>query len=499
MTRTSVEEKKDDNKDPNDVQLSPKLSPVNSTTLAPRTVGPEPFFGGTALESLLSAQGDAGDTVKATNLSPRGPRHLRGVSWDLGTPGTDKPTNNLEIDRPSPVYRGLSVPAPPLGVGKPPIRGGKSNRYAMPSNPPMVTRKSSNNDGSLGSASPPGRSRFGALQNPSNMELEAETILNEVKKNEVNAETNLMRQFDEKDPLRSRAGTGASILSEVPLDEMGHNFVIEDQNGLALPSSNASEKEGSSTRTKPEPKRPPALGHQNRQLTVEQALFGLTSALTEMKANDQLERRHHGHHGSVGAHGSNDLFDVAGALFDRAHKKNVPAKEPVQDKDEVDIPRLNSQDSKSKRHVSAGSRWGAIKNNLGDIKKSDDAGPNDVLSANGDVEEGIHEANEDFDMDYSRDSQEESSEDDHAHDPKTSRMSWIKGRRKKMNPFRHLPYASKSTSPLTRDEIALGSCLTLCRCCLFCAPKTKSKKNGMFSTSSSIHANNRCECISKLF
>jgi hypothetical protein len=468
MMKTPEEEKKngDDMTERIDtVRLSPNpptpnafisSSTLNTRPIAPRTASPEVYSEGSALEALLSNQLSSGDTVKTKNISPK-PRHQRGVSWDLGIPETlpsdsVSQANNPQIAIPLTLNRGVSVPVP--AIGKPPVRAGKTNRYnLMPKKPSIAMRKSSNNSSSHGSARSHARNRYGAMDKPSNIELEAESYLNEVSKDEVNAETNLMRRLDEKDPLRPRAGTGASILSDVPMDEMGHNFIIEDQDGLVLPSSE-SDKDGSSTRNKQTQRKSQDNGSNKRNMTVEQALFGLTSALTEMKAQDQLERQHHGHHNSVGTDGSKDLFDVAGALFDRAQKKTVTNKEPVEDKHDTVRPRLYSQDSRSKRNVAAGSRWGAIKNSLGDIKKAEEDEPNEMLPENGDVEEGVKEGSEGSDMDYSGDTLEENTVDHNADDTKKSRFTRIQ-KSKKVNPFKHLPYASKFSSTKTKLWINL--------------------------------------------
>lgn len=423
-----------------------------NTTLKPRTTVPELGFEGSALEALLSKQGSAVDTVKAKNVSSK-PRHQRGVSWDLGIPpslsrnddGGNEASINAPAAKPSLVNRGVSVPVAAAtpggdGRGKPPIPGGgKSNRLMTDRRPSIVGRKSSNNDSSLDSARSPVRSRLGSLGSSTDLELEAESVLDAVNKDEVAAETYLMRQLDEKDPLHRRAGTGASIFSEVPMDEIQHNFVVEDKDGLVLsPKSQQSDKESTTSRSKANKKlEKPTL---QRNMTVEQTLFGLTSALSEMKANDQFERGHHGYHESHDTHGSNDVFDVAGALFDRANKKKAPSKEPVEDIHDSPRPRLYSQDKKA----APSSRWGAIKNNLGDLKKADDSLHNDMHSSSkGDVEEAIQEGSNDFDLDYSEATSEGSSGGEHTDNPtKKSRFDWMK-RRKKVNPFRHLPYASK--------------------------------------------------------
>ncbi|KAG7350307.1 mechanosensitive ion channel [Nitzschia inconspicua] len=509
-----------------------------TTMLAPRTIGIEQqeesrmmeMLGGNdnttnpALEAWLSGQSNAnaGDTIKARNTSsPKPTQHLRGVSWDLGIPPMpqvktnatatapfNQPTNTAaEINKPSMVNRGVSVPVPSstndntntitTGSGRPPIRPGfknttinnsnTNNRFAIPKTT-LGQRKSSNNDssspGSGGPLSPPHRNydhKLGSLENPANMELEVDSYLNEmIQKGEVQAETNLIRHLDETDPLHRHAGTEASILGEVPMDELQHDFIIEDKDGLILKSPTTatatsspkqqSERDGNSSRaaaatttttttakkehqqttTKPTEK----MTHK-RTMTMEQTLFGLTSALSELKSYDQVERHHH-HHGHDHHEekiDSNDIFDVAGALFDRAHKKNVPSKDSSvvvveDDKSNTTRPRLNTMDSKSKRNLPSSvtastSRWGAVKDNLGEIKKSDDRNtPNgEHLSINeDDVEEGIHkESNDDSDMEYSGDSDD----GDRDGTDKRSRLAWMKRRKRAMNPFKHLPYANK--------------------------------------------------------
>ncbi|KAG7357550.1 mechanosensitive ion channel [Nitzschia inconspicua] len=482
-----------------------------------------------ALEALLSGQSNAnanaGDTINARNTSsPKPPQHFRGVSWDLGIPPMpqvntnatatttapfNQPSNtSAEMAKPSMVNRVVSVPVPSStntttsSTGRPPIRAGfknttinnnnNNNRFAIPKTT-LGQRRSSKNDSSLGSGGPlsphhRNNNKLGSLENPANMEHEVDAYLNEmIQKGEVQAETNLIRHLDETDPLHRHAGTGSNILGEVPMDELQHDFIIEDNDGLILKSPTTatatatsspkqkSERDGNSSRaaaatsitakkehqqtTKPAEK----MTHK-RTMTMEQTLFGLTSALSELKSYDQVERHHHGHDHHEEKIDSNDIFDVAGALFDRAHKKNVPSKEsPVvvveDDKSNTAPPRLNTMDSKSKRNVTSSatatattsttSRWGAVKDHLGEIKKSDDSNtPNcDPLSIHeDDVEEGIHEeSNDDSDMEYSGDSDDGDRNHKNHNDgtDRKSRLAWLKRRKRVVNPFKHLPYANK--------------------------------------------------------
>ncbi|KAL3910938.1 MAG: hypothetical protein SGILL_007486 [Bacillariaceae sp.] len=423
-----------------DVENAPKLS---TTTLKPRTAGPDHYFEGTALEAMLSSQNDPTLTVKARNVAPK-PAHKRGVSWDVNVPDiqdTASINQTTSADAPLPLNRGVSLPAAnPTNAGRrPPIP-----------RPPTVSRKASK-DSSISSNHSPVRGRYdprspssqGSSRESNNPEFQAALFLNQVSSNELNAETNLMRTLDEKDPLRQRAGTGASIFSEVP-DDIEHNFVIEDENGLVLPSSRR--RTSSHTREKPQKKpserKSPAPKSHQRNMTLEQTLFGLTSALTEMKHNDHKERKERGsHHDHPDSMDSNDLFETAGMLFDRANKKNAPAKERVEDKDDShhssgDRPALQNQQSKK-----PASGWGIVKNNLDELKKTDGdkSQASDPLSH--DVEQGIDEVDEDSEMAYSGDTHEES-DDNPVEQNKKSRFNWMK-KQKKHNPFRHLPYAGK--------------------------------------------------------
>ncbi|KAG7340184.1 mechanosensitive ion channel [Nitzschia inconspicua] len=554
-TKTDQEEKKngDDNDDhqtidPNDAGLSPPISTNNNnpvvglnwntiptaaptavattgsttTMLAPRTMMLEENtntapntntnINTPALEALLSDQVNAGDTIKARNTSPK-PRHLRGVSWDLGIPpmpqvttathttttaATAAGTTNIaaapfnqqqsntavEMAKPSMVNRGVSVPVP---SGRPPIRAGfkntnnYNNRFAIPKTT-LGQRKTSNNDSSLGSGGGPlsphrNRNKLGSLDNPADMELEVDAYLNEmIQQNEVQAETNLIRHLDETDPLHQHAGTGSSILGEVPMDEVQHDFIIEDNDGLILKSPTTashqqqqSERDGNSSRnatttTKKEQQqttKPTEKMTHKRTMTVEQTLFGLTSALSELKSYDQVERQNH--HLDEKKIDSNDIFDVAGALFDRAHKKNVPSKDSSnavvvaadEDTSNTARPRLNTMDSKSKRNLPSSSaapssRWGVVKDNLCELKKSDDTNtPNcEPLSINeDDVEEGIFPENNDSEMEYSGDSDDgdrrHNDNDGGNGTDEKSKLAWMKRRKRVVNPFKHLPYANK--------------------------------------------------------
>mmetsp|Transcript_12012 Transcript_12012/g.19295 ORF Transcript_12012/g.19295 Transcript_12012/m.19295 type:complete len:1206 (-) Transcript_12012:575-4192(-) len=415
----------------------------SNANLKPRTSQPpEPFVGNTALEHLFSPDTKPGDTVKKKNMSPpRPPQHQRGVSWDLGIPDIRQATMKQQ---PSMSNHGKSPGGMPSG-GRPPVVGGSNrNVNMMHPKPPTVTRKTSNNDSSLGSSnsyspktSPSLKSSYSA---PSKLELEASAVVDE-----LHAETNLMRHLDETDPLRPRAGTGMSMMSDVPLDEAEHNFVIEGGPSNLARSTSGSNHDGSATRSskiatekKQSNRKVAAAKAHRRQLTVEQALFGLTSALTEMKANDRSDRDRKSHERGDTA-SSRDMFEVAGLLYDRHHKRDVSANKPVEDKAESKR-RVTTQEDNTPhvQNTTAAKRWGAVKTNLAELKKTD--GDHGVdLSKNEDIEEGQNEESAEMDDSLALSGD---SEDEQEPSERKSRFLWMK-KRKRVNPFRHLPYANK--------------------------------------------------------
>ena len=461
------EEKKTTDSPPNGGQK--EAVGIPKTNLAPRTSHPEDessatiMLGETTMAALAGAQ-NAGDTIKAKNTTPKPDAlHKRGISWDLGGTFSDPNNNNY--------YQG-GQQQQQQRAGKPPVPSSSNrNNTMMPPRPPAVNSKSrmKSNDSSIGSHSPMYNPRYDAskMEEPTALELEATAFLNE-----VNAETNLMRNLDETDPLRPRADTGLSIMSDVPVDELEHNFVIEDPDGKVLQSKGSKESSAPSSPKSSAPNSPksrsdrkgserkspvPPKTHK-RDMTVEQALFGLTSALSEMKEYDKAEKKHK-RGSTANTSSSNDIFDAATLLFDRTRKKNVHAKEPVEDKGETAThrPRLASTDSSKRTQPAApaaaggGSKWGAVRKNLGELKKTDgDADPNAELGSSaldapvGDIEEGRDEDSEE--MEYSTDD-DEGSNGNSDEDKKgggrgrKTRFSWIK--KKKPNPFRHLPGAAK--------------------------------------------------------
>jgi hypothetical protein len=408
-----------------------------STNLAPRTTGPEHHFDGTALEAMLGSQYNPNATVKIKNTAVSKPVHQRGVSWDLNVPNIEaiKPSNSAEA--PLPLNRGVSLPAgnpAPTAARRPPIP-----------RPPMVARNASK-DSSVSSGHSPVRRRNDPRSPGNNPESQAAHFLNQVNADELQAETNLMRDLDEKDPLRPRAGTGASIFSQVP-DDIEHNFIIEDEAGLVLPPA----RDRSNSRSREAPpkklsdrkasKSPAPPKSHKRNMTLEQTLFGLTSALTEMKQNDKQERKHHDH--QQGSMDSNDIFETAGMLFDRAHKKNVSSRDPVECKDDSHHSGGNRPTLQPQKSMKPSSRWGTVKANLDEIKKTDGDKSHSSDPVSHDIEEGIDENGEESDMEYSGDTHEESDDNPEETGGKKGRFHWMKKTKKAVNPFNKLPYASK--------------------------------------------------------
>lgn len=367
-------------------------------------------------------------------------------------------------------------------------------------------------------------------KNPTtNMELEASIILNEVQ-----AERMLMLKLDQTDPLRPRAGTGQSILSEVPIDELQHNFFIEDVDGLVLQPSNSSkstrgtmmqqqhdglsstsrsrqikepsfrstasrktsgdrsggrhdEQKSTSSPTNSKKKASKEDKKHNRNLTVEQSLFGLTKVLNEMDEEDRLYRlasssspsndgSSHGRERTNTAT-SNDMLANADLLFERIAKRAVGASKPPaaphanQATSNQDDPTCSTRPTITKGPT-AGSRWGLLKRSLVDSKKKtdDDAGNAQLEVPHlddsttrqsvkdqmeiGDIEEGVKE---DSCKSHDSVSTDRGSTDgsppeqvpeigghssDDEYDKHHNRSSWFT-RRQKINPFQNFPFPQK--------------------------------------------------------
>jgi hypothetical protein len=188
----------------------------------------------------------------------------------------------------------------------------------------------------------------------------------QVTRNELDAETDLMRTLDETAPLRRSAGTCDAVFSEVPIDTMDepvHDFIITDDDAeiVGLPDRgsirttqrkeisgrerNSMERTNSvasntvvtrasiaSTR-KVSPARVREGGH-HRKLTLEEDLFGLNRALSFFKMEDKKKRLEdekefaEQHTDQASKDRAGDVFNTASILFDRITSADVSITQP---------------------------------------------------------------------------------------------------------------------------------------------------------------------------
>mmetsp|Transcript_31570 Transcript_31570/g.76534 ORF Transcript_31570/g.76534 Transcript_31570/m.76534 type:complete len:1185 (-) Transcript_31570:186-3740(-) len=336
--------------------------------------------------------------------------HNRNVSWDVGLDATQK--DNRETVEPMSGKAKTGSGDQPSNLSPP-----RNNQPTRPRQLTTAQGRQSSLDSSVSQNTPTpnasnlNRPNLMSQPSKSRLELEADAILFELQ-----AETNLVRDLDRTNPLRPRAGTGASVLSEVPMeDDHAHNFVIEDDKGLVLNRSSSS-KDSNSV-----PNSPPSgnsQGNGNRARTnsrdassrtgkstavsgkarhrrantntVEETLFGLNSAWEEMKTFDKT--------GSQPAAQTiptqNDVYSTAEMLFNRKTGKKDQAPSDIEQ---------------------------------GDM---------DVI-AEGDVEENSDEVSQqggDSDQDASAQSGK----------GPDRRKNWLKKHQTmRPNPFKHLPYSGK--------------------------------------------------------
>lgn len=174
----------------------------------------------------------------------------------------------------------------------------------------------------------------------------------EVTRNELDAETDLMRSLDETSPLRRSSGTCDAVLSEVPIDtnyEPVHDFIMPDDDEIvgSIRTSHRKETSGGEGRSiertrsvdsntvlgrtsiaskrKISPTRVREGGH-HRHLTVEENLFGMNAALSFFKMEDNKKRQRdekqfaEQHTDQISKARAGDVFDAASVVFDRITK-----------------------------------------------------------------------------------------------------------------------------------------------------------------------------------
>jgi hypothetical protein len=351
-------------------------------------------------------------------------RHDRGVSWDQNVTDNDRSTPPRPDVPMQPLLPGDNDKAPSF-MERTALRNQK-----LPPRPPTIDRKTSGGSNPFVVSISTRRLNLGNLDvDP--LELEAENLLMELE-----GETSLMRELEERDPIRPDANTGNNLLSEVPLDQLQHNFSLDEPPHAPEPPARSRLMSADSTRTREKPAIPAkSTGKAHRrQMTVEETLFGLTSALT---AINHVEARKNKSVAAAAETTSNReradtsaSTDRFGLLFRGMSKATIEVQkaEEKPPEDEPSAPKTEAQN-----------RWSQLRENLDDYKKTDDqenkpaaqddATPDDDTP---DIELGVGS------LSFSED-QKDTGDDD----SKTSGRTWKfwKGKRKPPNPFRHLPYA----------------------------------------------------------
>jgi hypothetical protein len=255
------------------------------------------------------------------------------------------------------------------------------------------------------------------------MELEAENFLMELE-----AESALMRSLEDRDPMGPGANTGGPVLSGVPLEHLQHNF--------------SNEYDDAPHPTEPPPPTRPRLGSTDvkakkhrRQLTVEETLFGLTSALSAIhhveaqKNNFTVESEDIGNRERADTTASTDrLAATVDLLFKRANKASEAS----------DL----EENSTDQPHSETGStnRWGILKENLDRYKKTDALQDQPISREDSDIPDMEQGTGSDESGDPINTIKEES-DGDQAEDEESKSAGRIQ--RRKRNPFAHLPYSDK--------------------------------------------------------
>lgn len=427
-------------------------SPKNDTATNVYDTKSQAFDFQAAIRHAVAVEG-------ASESLPR-PKHERGVSWDQNV------ANNERIS-PQPLR-----PATDVSVNGVPSLMAKTANGPLPPRPPAMTKRGIS-AGTTGN----GLSRRTLLESIPDDPYERE------------AEDVLLRALEERDPMHAKANSGAHILPGVPMDVIQHDFSVDSESKPT--SGDLSEPPSPNPKSRPrltsrEPstfnrarvmstdystgsKGRPAFKKptHKRQLTVEEALFGLTAALSavqhEERKTGQLppkERDPDGRERSNTASSTDALAKTAELVFgSRFMSRRSSGFSDSQTSDAAtgdtnDNAQVSSQTAPSapattlpnRAMISAKSRWGLLKQNLDLYKKDDDVGAendNDDELEGADIEIGdddnkILETSTRVD-DPHHPADDES--DDGGQDKKKSKRRKRKG--VTFSPFKHLPYSDK--------------------------------------------------------
>ena len=364
--------------------------------------------------------------------------HGRNVSWDSRVVDNAIEQQNLQIPEPP------ALPRQPVLSGESTLSSAgdeSSSLTPLPPNPPSSTN--------LPPPRPTLTPKLAAKPMLSKRRLDLGDVIDPM---ELEAETYILKALDERDPMRRRTNTEGSILSQVPNDA-AHDFTVSPvpPGTTKSPSNSAPPSPGaSSAMIRPAPPKPtpssPSKESSNkahrRQLTVEQNLFGLTAALSAVNQSSlpagggrPVDNNNNLGDASIGSH--ERLARTVGTLFNRTVVRNSSTDATSAGQDNKDGHATVSTNQ-------AAARWGSIKTNLEQYKKTDGEGPasSAVIDTVGgkDTDSVRTPIKEEVDLEAADGS---SSSDDESEDENGDISGTKHGKGREKNPFRHLPYGSK--------------------------------------------------------
>lgn len=407
--------------------------------------------------------------------SPLKPVHERGVSWDRNVANNEK----IPASPPTPGYL-TQVEDASGATSMPTLMARTAPKPGFPPRPPHISSRTTSGSSQTSS----GYSR---------RHLNLDSIADDPFERE--AEDVLLEALEERDPMHARSNIGENILSGVPVDEIKHDFSLDSESsaggGHARRTSTASGASG--TNAARPPMRPRLMSRDNqskasrapserqvvqqqahrRTLTVEEALFGLTAALSAVQHDERKEgllpKASQHQRKDTSDSTSDRLAQTADLVFGRRFMRNrnssisetavsnansepsSPA--PPTPKSSAGSAPKSSAGTTAEAEaparpvpISAKSKWGLVKASLDVYKKTDipegDEGEDDEENLEGvDIETGDEHEHE-HDARYHEGRRDSSDDEIGGDDGKksTKRKSRLK---KALSPFKHLPYADK--------------------------------------------------------
>ncbi len=427
-------------------------SPKNENALNADEVKPHAFDFRAAIRNAVAADGVGESLAK--------PKHERGVSWDQNV------ANNERVSPQPP------RPATDVSIAGVPSLMAKTGNKPLPPRPPVMAKRGiSTGSGANG--------------------LSRRTLLESIPDDpyEREAEDVLLRALEERDPMHAKANTGANILPGVPVDLIQHDFSADSDEKPK--SGDIAEPSSPNPRSRPRlTSREPSMFNRTRlmstdqsiaskgrpttmkpthkrQLTVEEALFGLTAALSAVQHEERRtghlppERRDTpGRERGDTASSTDALAKTAELVFGsrfrgRRSSGFTDSQTSGSDLDDNDGSPIPSQEAPAGNAdslptggpTSAKSRWGILKQNLDLYKKNDDIaeGNDDDDELEGaDIEIGDDVKH--MEASVCVEEQQNSTQDVEGSNENDTKKKSSKRRKRKgpaFSPFKHLPYSEK--------------------------------------------------------